>query len=1292
MCAFRATTQKNTAYGNWCGCNGNSATLNVMGGTFWIDKGNGSQAGQGRLRIGVNDASAGRTGVARVNVSAGLFRVDNILMCGASIYNANTSKNAPVEMTISGGTAVIENFWLGAQTGSLSSTAEFNLTGGELQVNSFVFQPYHNQTFNWGSGKIVAGKANVFTSADLAGSATRTVNVTGAPAVFDTGNFAQTIPADIAGGAGTLKLTGGNMVTLSAMPSFGLWIEGTTLAFASGNCGNITIPSLTLGSGANIVFDADSILSGASSSIAATGGITLPDGGNVLDFVTITGSSAADCEKSLSADGKTITVSRVGDPDYTWNCSGTNWGDAGAWQNAGSAATWANGNNAIFSTANATATVAADVAANTVVFNADATVDGSSTLTVPTVSVASDVSAVISASTAGVLEKTGAGTLTLGSSRTDATTLTEGTLKMSPGATVSDLTLGTSDPTKPVVFDYGGQRLTAAPETYLVTGSSVTLTNGTFAVNGMLSIRDSTKLPSVLTIAKDAELYKYGDDQLVIDAAGEATVNVVGGTIRQTGNHRVFIQDASTNGTLRINVTGGSLLEFPRSVLAMCCPGNYAYDSPSLYMVINDSTFRVKSEKTCDIDFGCPDDEFVEKYLPINPKGVLAATNSVFDIGDAIRIGRNLTSEQTAGSYTADFEHCVITAKHFAVSHDRPLNNARLNGTRFVFNSNEGYFVTRDGDAKWITVGEDGMTIDTQSYSATLNANLGGPGAVTKVGSGRLAIQTSQTASAALNIDEGTAVVSGGLSLARPIAVAAGATFSLNGSAQTSVADLSLADGATLNIASYTPGTVPMAVTTLNFPASGTVNLTLGGGAFRKGIYEIYARNGVTAADGEKFAPSTGGETVAWSVEGDKLVLTVGTLADGFWTGLGGDGRMSTGANWATGVVPGAGTELDFSSVLSAATVVADTGVAYGAVTMGDGVITFSGEFAATSFSDTSKIAVGENATVTVLGDLEFGNSIGNSTTTYICYSIAAGGTFAVTGDIIATPQQTDTIAPCYVVANEGVISAKGLISNAGGTVDKFALSRVQGNALAKWVIGEDGISGSKRFFIGNKSGVNVQITAAADFTISTKVIPYRNLTFNTAGYTITLGDGTSGGILGGGANGLTTIAGSGKVVVNYDVEDISDSASDRTNAFTIANGATLAFNPGGNIGFGALTVQEGGTLGVAESGTVTLGGDLTLDDGTTLAFNFTNRATSPVLAVAAGKTFAANGAVTVKVSGVRPKGGEKILTTCGGFDAEGVSVSLAEDAPKWVKGLSVNTDGNIVLDVKPRGLIISVQ
>lgn len=69
---------------------------------------------------------------------------------------------------------------------------------------------------------------------------------------------------------------------------------------------------------------------------------------------------------------------------------------------------------------------------------------------------------------------------------------------------------------------------------------------------------------------------------------------------------------------------------------------------------------------------------------------------------------------------------------------------------------------------------------------------------------------------------------------------------------------------------------------------------------------------------------------------------------------------------------------------------------------------------------------------------------------------------------------------------------------------------------------------------------------------------------------------------------------------------------------------------------------------------------------------------------------------MTVNISSaneVRPKGGAYVLTTCGGFDAEGVTVSLAADAPNWAAGrLSVNSDGNLVLDVKPRGMMIIVK
>lgn len=100
----------------------------------------------------------------------------------------------------------------------------------------------------------------------------------------------------------------------------------------------------------------------------------------------------------------------------------------------------------------------------------------------------------------------------------------------------------------------------------------------------------------------------------------------------------------------------------------------------------------------------------------------------------------------------------------------------------------------------------------------------------------------------------------------------------------------------------------------------------------------------------------------------------------------------------------------------------------------------------------------------------------------------------------------------------------------------------------------------------------------------------------------------------------------------------------------------------------------------------------MTLNDGATLAFNFTNRAVTPQIAIADGKTLTVNGVVKVKIPAdcVRPKGGEHVLTTCGGFTAE--NVTLVAGAPDWVRGLSVNVDGNLVLDVKPKGTMIIVR
>ena len=179
--------------------------------------------------------------------------------------------------------------------------------------------------------------------------------------------------------------------------------------------------------------------------------------------------------------------------------------------------------------------------------------------------------------------------------------------------------------------------------------------------------------------------------------------------------------------------------------------------------------------------------------------------------------------------------------------------------------------------------------------------------------------------------------------------------------------------------------------------------------------------------------------------------------------------------------------------------------------------------------------------------------------------------------------------------------------------------------------------------------------------------------------------------------NGTNTISGTGRVVANYDIDDLTSTASSKIQPFVVTNSATFAIMPGADIGSGAVTVESGATLEVAQSGTVTLGGDLTLKEGAKLGFNYTTR-DEPVLDLT-GKTVTFDEGettnVTVKISadtGKRAKGGANVLTSSGG-QFSGVTVSLDEtNKPDWAMGVSVNENGEIVLDVKPFGTIIFVR
>ena len=536
-----------------------------------------------------------------------------------------------------------------------------------------------------------------------------------------------------------------------------------------------------------------------------------------------------------------------------------------------------------------------------------------------------------------------------------------------------------------------------------------------------------------------------------------------------------------------------------------------------------------------------------------------------------------------------------------------------------------------------------------------------------------------------------------------PVTVESG-SLSLKATRQTTLESLTFNSGASFDISSYS-GVTPLAVTTLTFPSEGTVALTLNGGTFPEGVYAIYEKNGVTSADGAGFAPSTGELRYAWSVEGTTLILTVGDFNPNAWSGRGGDGRMSNGANWVGGLVPGVGADIDFSGVTTATTIIADAERTFGAVTTGSAVITFTGSLSATDFTDRTKIAVGADSTVTHVGDLE----ISGSSAQYIVYTVGAGGRFVVDGRIIATPQFTaNRLWQCVTASCPGTVAAKGLVNTSGSTdIGSFRISsNGEASSGRNWAIGEYGISGADNniFWITDDQDCSVTIKADADFSLESVICVRRPLLFDTTGadglsHTITIGDGNGHGGLCGVDAGPVTISGTGKVVANFNVGTLIvpsnfNTANYKSSPYTVNNAATLMLKSGANIGTGKITVNSGAMLEVAESGTVALGGNLTLKAGAKLGFNYTNH-NEPLLDMM-GKTVTfdkgATTNVVVKISaaeGARAKAGENVLTSGGKFaDA---TVSLAADAPNWVEDISI-VNGDIVLIAKPAGTIFIIR
>lgn len=135
----------------------------------------------------------------------------------------------------------------------------------------------------------------------------------------------------------------------------------------------------------------------------------------------------------------------------------------------------------------------------------------------------------------------------------------------------------------------------------------------------------------------------------------------------------------------------------------------------------------------------------------------------------------------------------------------------------------------------------------------------------------------------------------------------------------------------------------------------------------------------------------------------------------------------------------------------------------------------------------------------------------------------------------------------------------------------------------------------------------------------------------------------------------------------------------------------TLALAPGVSVGTGDVAVDADATLAVSSSGVVDLSVNaLTLNDGATLAFNFTDRETAPTLSLNAASTLPStiNVKVTTSVANMKLKASRRYLLATG-CNLTGKTVNVI-DKPEWVASVVVNGDGNLELIPKAKGLIIS--
>ena len=1006
---------------------------------------------------------------------------------------------------------------------------------------------------------------------------------------------------------------------------------------------------------------------------------------------------------TFGIDNGAVTVTVAG--------SAQTWAGASGVSAAWSGANWDEGvpfvagNDAVFATAGAVSEIDALADAYTLTFCGDASLTGTGSLIAPTISVAANAEVTIAPQTLGPLEKTGPGTLTLGKSRTFPTVLSEGALVMTDGTSLdwSKFSFGT-DPLKPVAL-WLASGATLESITSLAIGGAEGCTHE-FRKNG----GDLTTSGMTLAAGKNATArFYHGGGTYTIKGysnlgnntssdSAETYFEISGGTVTNAAN---YLSIGRRGGAGCMNVmtvkSGGTFGTQANLVVGYETAGILNVEGGNV-LVGNGNVYLCYSAN-CGAGEDCA--------INLTQGGTLTA-----------KIVRYGESNSKCGSAPATLRF------------DGGTLRAAVNSTGFIPAHNN----------LTVTVDVGGGTIDANGFAVTIGEDLTGSGGMTYAGGGKVTLSKAPTYSGKTTVEMGTqlvvpsAIAGANLMFTAPAGIEEGmyAAVTISGSgtfADSVLNDITKPEGFTARLSAnkktiYCGDSIGKSVwiggtsTSLNDGENWLSGNVPNGGEV---IIRCLAASTLTNPAGSSFAATS----IIFLESSAKVTIDGAGAIGGLYS------ISNAAAQHHVFNVPvsfAAGTTASITMTEASYMDFAGGVTMYNLDTAGGPL--YCGTFTVTTDGDWN---AGSNSTLLAGSSLNLPNGTyydnfygltvdGGATSTVWNARLDGGGdgsyqrilnsndgVFKVLNEfyINAAPRNNDVInqwgggymemtrgTGVYVI-NKFNIKNNGLIivpettvmgpggflrETASGVVRMPNTGTYTFGSYADWTMGEAGKDDAPDPILIKQGGNNhcTLMFDTADWYDAT--IP-RTITCRAP---ICGANATYAGYI------SLFVKGNGEFAFEASYDDAS-AWKVFAGGLTVQDEATVSVKPGCKPGKGAVTMNTGTTLKVAGSGTVALDGALTLADDTTLAFNFTERSVTPVLVATNGVTVADAVKVEVSATGnVRPKGGDHVLTSGGGFTGKMVTL-VTDGAPDWLDhgNVRVNDDGDIVLYIIPDGTVI---